>query len=96
MGVDKNLMFALAGHVVVHTQGEWRAGVVPEREYNRDAGVVVLRNMFVSSLLQVNFPGAFSAITEVRLVTVGPGCSSRWTLCSGHCQVRQATRRPPL
>jgi hypothetical protein len=70
--VDEYLTVAMAIHSVVHTREEWIAGVVPERVYTRDVGITVLRNMLAVNLLRVKTPGVFPAITEARLVTVGP------------------------
>ena len=70
--MDKSLTFTLPIYVVVHTRVEWIAGVVPERVYTRDVGITVLRKMLAVNLLRVKTPGVFPAITEARLVTVGP------------------------
>ena len=90
--VDEYLTVAMAIHSVVHMREEWIAGVVPERVYTCDVGITVLRNALVLSLLRMKTPAFFLAITGARLVTVGPGCSWRWTLCTAHCQVREASR----
>ncbi|MGO9243351.1 MAG: hypothetical protein ACLPT4_02370 [Verrucomicrobiia bacterium] len=72
--MDKNLMFAVAIHVVVHTRVERIAGVVPEAVSIRDVGVAVLRKTLALNLLRTKTPAVFPAITEARLVTIGPGC----------------------